>query len=48
MPEGDMYDALKQDYTAMSGMIFGQAPSFEAVTESIADLERRMNAIKPG
>jgi hypothetical protein len=48
MPEGDMYDALKQDYTAMSGMIFGQAPSFEAVTESIADLERRVNAIKPG
>lgn len=47
MPEGDMYDALKQDYAAMSGMIFGQAPSFEAVTESIADLERRVNDIKP-
>jgi hypothetical protein len=47
MPEGDMYDALKQDYAAMTGMIFGRAPSFEAVTESIADLERRMNDIKP-
>lgn len=47
MPEGDMYDALKQDYAAMTGMIFGQAPSFEAVTESIADLERRVNQIKP-
>lgn len=47
MPEGDMYDALKQDYAAMSGMIFGRAPSFEAVTESIADLERRVNQIEP-
>lgn len=46
MPEGDMYAALKQDYAAMTGMIFGQAPSFEAVTESIADLERRVNDIK--
>jgi hypothetical protein len=43
MPEGDMYDALKQDYAAMSGMIFGAAPSFEAVTESIAQLEEAVN-----
>lgn len=44
MPEGEMYDALKRDYAAMSGMIFGTAPSFEAIAESIADLERRVNA----
>ncbi|QDX26985.1 nucleotidyl transferase AbiEii/AbiGii toxin family protein [Sphingomonas suaedae] len=47
MPEGEMYDALRQDYGAMSGMIFGAAPSFEAVTESIADLEQRVNEGKP-
>lgn len=47
MPEGDIYAALKQDYAAMSGMIFGPAQSFEAVMESIADLERRVNDIKP-
>jgi len=43
MPEGEMYDALKLDYAAMSGMIFGTAPSFEAVSESIAELEQRVN-----
>ncbi|WP_448662844.1 nucleotidyl transferase AbiEii/AbiGii toxin family protein [Sphingomonas sp. CJ20] len=48
MPEGEMYDALRQDYAAMSGMIFGTAPSFEAVTESIADLEQRVNLLQPG
>ncbi|MCW3837257.1 nucleotidyl transferase AbiEii/AbiGii toxin family protein [Sphingomonas canadensis] len=46
MPEGEMYDALKLDYAAMSGMIFGPAPSFEAVSESIAELERRVNTAK--
>jgi len=46
MPEGEMYGALKQDYAAMSGMIFGTAPSFEAVSESIAELEQRVNAVK--
>jgi hypothetical protein len=47
MPEGEMYDALKQDYAAMAGMIFGTAPSFEAVSESIAELERRVNEGAP-
>jgi hypothetical protein len=45
VPEGDMYNALRQDYAAMTGMIFGSAPSFEAVIESIADLEHHINAI---
>jgi len=45
MPEGEMYDALKRDYGAMSGMIFGTAPSFEAVMESIAELQARVNAL---
>ena len=47
-PEGEMYDALKQDYAAMSGMIFGIAPTFEAVIESIADLQRRVNEAETG
>lgn len=48
MPEGEMYDTLKLDYAAMSGMIFGTAPSFEAVSESISELERRVNEANPG
>ncbi len=43
-PEGDMYDALARDYGAMLGMIFGEAPSFEAVIESAAGLETKLNA----
>lgn len=43
-PEGDMYGALSRDYGAMQGMIFGDAPSFEAVIESVASLEKRINS----
>ena len=43
-PEGDMYDELRRDYAAMSGMIFGDAPPFEAIIESVADLEQALNA----
>lgn len=32
-PEGVMYDDLRRDYTAMSTMIFGAVPDFEAVIE---------------
>ena len=42
-PEGDMYDQLRRDYDAMSGMIFGDTPDFEAIIESVADLERVIN-----
>lgn len=45
-PEGDMYDALKQDYAAMTGMIFGTAPGFDAVVESIVELEGRVNKVR--
>lgn len=31
--EGKMLDELRRDYRAMSEMIFGEAPSFEAVVE---------------
>lgn len=43
-PEGEMYDALARDYTAMQGMIFGEVPSFAAVIESVAALEKGLNS----
>ncbi|MEO5865807.1 MAG: nucleotidyl transferase AbiEii/AbiGii toxin family protein [Sphingomonas sp.] len=43
-PEGPMYDDLARDYAAMKGMIFGDAPPFEAIVESVADLQRQLNA----
>jgi hypothetical protein len=43
-PEGEMYDELRRDYAAMSGMIFGDAPAFEAIIESVVDLEHAINA----
>jgi hypothetical protein len=42
-PEGEMHDALRADYTAMAGMIFGAAPPFEAVIETVASLETSLN-----
>lgn len=46
-PEGNMYDELKRDYAAMAGMIFGNAPPFEAIVERVADLEHMINAAGP-
>lgn len=44
-PEKSMYDELRRDYGAMSTMIFGSAPDFDAVVESVADLQSRLNAV---
>ncbi len=44
-PEGKMLDDLRRDYRAMSGMIFGEAPAFEAIIEDIAELETALNAV---
>lgn len=44
VPEGGMYEELRRDYGAMSGMIFGTAPRFEDVVESIAELQSIVNA----
>jgi hypothetical protein len=41
-PEGDMYDELRRDYAAMSGMIFGDAPPFEAIVQSVVELEHSL------
>lgn len=42
-PEGAMYDDLRRDYAAMSTMIFGAAPDFDAVIESVAALQSKLN-----
>ena len=43
-PEGEMVDDLRRDYRAMTGMVFGDAPGFDTVIESIAELQNRLNA----
>jgi hypothetical protein len=43
-PNEDMAKALKLDYRAMSGMIFGTVPSFEDILTGIGDFETRLNA----
>lgn len=42
-PEGAMYDDLARDYALMRTMIFGDAPPFEEVLESVYELERILN-----
>jgi hypothetical protein len=42
-PEGGMVDDLRQDYRAMSIMIFGDAPPFDAVVEAVAGLQNALN-----
>jgi hypothetical protein len=43
-PTEAMRDALARDYDAMSTMIFGEVPNFQAVLESVASVEERLNA----
>jgi hypothetical protein len=45
-PEDGMIDDLRQDYRAMATMIFGEPPEFDAIVESVAALERQLNARK--
>uniref|UniRef100_UPI00403F2964 hypothetical protein n=1 Tax=Pseudomonas sp. EL_65y_Pfl1_R83 TaxID=3088697 RepID=UPI00403F2964 len=42
-PHDAMIEQLRVDYRAMQGMIFGDPPDFEAVLDSIASLETRLN-----
>ena len=39
-----MLDPLRRDYSAMTGMIFGNAPAFDTVMADIAELQARVNA----
>jgi hypothetical protein len=43
VPHDEMLTNLEQDYRAMSGMIFGEAPAFGAIVDSIVNLEKRLN-----
>lgn len=40
-----MTEALRRDYAAMRGMIFGAAPEFAAILDSVGELEHRINAL---
>ena len=42
-PTPAMRDALRTDYAAMTGMIFGEVPPLDAVLESIEAIEHRVN-----
>jgi hypothetical protein len=39
---------MRRDYRAMSGMIFGESPLFDAVIKRIAELEERLNLMPRG
>lgn len=43
-PEGEMYDDLRRDYSAMTTMIFGDPPAFDAIVETIARIENTINS----
>ena len=43
LPEGRMLSELRNDYEAMSGMIFGNPPRFEDIIDCIRDLEKELN-----
>jgi hypothetical protein len=43
-PDGAMVADLRQDYRAMSVMIFGELTEFDPVIEAIAALEAELNA----
>ena len=43
VPSHPMRDALRADYVAMTGMIFGDVPSLAAVLASVEEVERRVN-----
>lgn len=44
-PVSGMTEALERDYRAMAGMIFGTAPEFTQILESIARIEAAANAV---
>ncbi len=42
-PRGSLGEELERDYSAMQGMILGQAPTFEAILRRLENLETRLN-----
>jgi Nucleotidyl transferase AbiEii toxin, Type IV TA system len=47
VPTEDMQKKLAADYRKMSAMIFGQAPAFDTVMQSIRQLEEFLNSMNP-
>ncbi len=45
-PSPKMAVDLARDYSAMTGMIFGQAPSFDTIRDRIAQFETKVNALE--
>lgn len=43
MPARPMREALRADYDAMTGMVFGEVPQLESVLTSVEEIERRLN-----
>ena len=43
MPTTEMQKILQKDYAAMSGMIFGEKPTFELILKAINHLEKIIN-----
>lgn len=43
VPIKEMFEILKNDYNSMSGMIFGEIPTFTDILEAISDLENTLN-----
>lgn len=43
IPTPPMREALRADYVAMAGMIFGDVPPLEAILASVEELEARVN-----
>jgi hypothetical protein len=41
--DAKMIEALSRDYDAMGGMIFGEAPTFDAILESVERVEQTIN-----
>lgn len=46
-PSATMRDALERDYEAMTGMVFGDVPSLDAVLESATRFEQFLTSSPP-
>ena len=43
VPQAEILPDLKKDYAAMSGMMFGEAPTFEWIMDELGKLEDAVN-----
>ncbi len=46
VPPENLMPVLKKDYAAMNEMFIGEAPTFETIISSLAELESRINQSK--